>query len=222
MREVDWGALVESLGQSTHATVLAQQQIHDDLGIITPMARIRKHKDSVDVDLGEVSVSRVFVLVFRKYAERRNRRLPLHDIAGCDHILEAVAFGHVPTLFTVAAHDENRLVGLCHFSHGGVATDELARRYCHTELLAQIETALLFSLATALIAPKSESRLVERQGSSAYIGDKDVGHFDAVRVVAIEILHGLLRLRDHMPSFQKDAVDIKGKGIVGDNALYGG
>src|SRR5699024_1001135 len=83
-------------------------------------------------------------------AEGRGGRVGLDDVAGRDHVLEAVALGDVAALLALAADDEDRLVLVGHFPHGRVAADELAGLDVLEELARQVAAALLLGLAAAV------------------------------------------------------------------------
>ena len=145
VREEHWWALVAVLGPGTEVTILGHQEIKNDLLIGSPIARVGKHENSFDLNLGEVACSRVLVFFIGQLAEWSRVLVVLDDISRCDaakslvsaftcfvargnlHILEAVTLSDDAALLALTADDENSLVLLSHLPHGCMPTDELAR-----------------------------------------------------------------------------------------------
>jgi len=148
--EVEGRALVHGLAAGAEAAALGHGEVEHDLDVAGPVARVGEDEDGVDDDVVEVAVARVGVLLVGELAEGRGGRVGLDDVAGRDHVLEAVALGDVAALLALAADDEDRLVLVGHFPHGRVAADELAGLDVLEELARQVAAALLLGLAAAV------------------------------------------------------------------------
>lgn len=219
MREVDRRALVKGLGASADPSILGHENVEDDLLVTRPVPAVSEDEDSLDIDLAEVPIARVSIFLFRQLAERGGILIRLDDVSRRDDILEAVAFRDDAALLTLATDDEDSVVFLSHFSHGRVSADELPWRDFQLQLTAEVETALLFGLPTAIGDENIWSKKQEiSTGSSSlpnsYPPIHGSLHFDSERVVAIQHLHGFDRLGDGLASTDEDAIDIKREGIL--------
>jgi hypothetical protein len=154
MRKEDWRALFESFGTRTKTAVLRHQEIENDLLIGSPISAVGKDKDGFDFSFAEVSGAGMLVFFFSKFAEWGSVLIVFDDVARGYNIFEAVAFGDLTALLALASNDENGVVPLSHFPHGGVAADELAGRNFHLELLAELHASFLLSL-TATVCDKN-------------------------------------------------------------------
>ena len=126
MREEDGRALVKMRRPRSQPAALRHEQVKDDLLVARPVAAVSKDENGLDLDLIEVASARVGPLLSRQLAERRRVRVILDNVAWCHHVAEAVALSHVSTFFTLAAHDEHRVVLLGHLPHRCVPANELA------------------------------------------------------------------------------------------------
>lgn len=100
-----------------------------------PVAGVGEDEDRFDLDFAVVSVSRGGVLFFGQFPERRGVFIVLDDVAGCDYVFEAVAFGHLSAFLAFSAHHEDCSVFLGELAHRRVAADELAGGNFHFELV---------------------------------------------------------------------------------------
>ena len=100
------------------------------------------------------------MLFIRQRSERRSIVSCLDDISGCDNILESVSFGHVSAFLSLATNHQDGVVSLCHFAHGRVATDELARVDFQVELVAEIEASLFLCLSAAVGQENIRTRIL--------------------------------------------------------------
>ena len=114
------------------------------------MSGIGKDKNSFNIQFSEVTLSRIFPLLFRELSEWRCRLIAFYDIAWSDNILETVTLCHLPAFFAFSPNDQDCCVSLSHLLHGCVTTYELSWRYLELKLSAQLQTSLLFSLAAAV------------------------------------------------------------------------
>lgn len=108
--KVQWGTVLERVRYGVDASLLAHQQIHDDLSIIAPMPRVGKDKDGVDIDVIEIAVPRVAVLFIGEGTEGSDGGFPLHDIAGSNDVLETVAFSNGTAFLAFTADYKDRIV----------------------------------------------------------------------------------------------------------------
>ena len=154
--EEDGGAFVEGGGAGAEAAVLGHEQVEDDLLVAGPFAGVGEDEDGFDVEGGEVAGAAGLVFFRGEFAEGGRVHVVFDDVSGGDDVGEAVAFGDVPAFLAFAADDEDGVVLCCHFFHGRVAADELARGDFELELSGQVEAPLLFGFAAA-------------------VGDEDVG-----------------------------------------------
>jgi hypothetical protein len=169
VREEDRRAFVEVLGAGVEHTALGQKQIKNDLLVTSPISAVGEDKDGLDDSGGEVAISRVVPLFFCQLPERCGIRVCLNDVARSDNILETVALSDVSALLALAAHDENGLVLVSHLPHGCVTANELSRRNFDLHLLAELDTAFLFGLATTI--SNENVRTAERQCCSITVYD---------------------------------------------------
>ena len=125
MREEDWRTLFESFGTRTKTAVLRHQEIENDLLIGGLASAVGKDKDGFDFSFAEVSSAGMLVFFFGKLAEWSSVPIAFDDVARSYNIFEVVAFGDLTALLALASNDENSVVPLSHFPHGGVAADKL-------------------------------------------------------------------------------------------------
>ena len=85
-----------------------------------------------------------------EFAEGSRMLIIFDNIARGNYILEAVAFCNFSALLALATYDEHSRVLLSHFSHGGVAADELTGRDFDVKLVGELYAPLLFRLASAV------------------------------------------------------------------------
>lgn len=201
--EVEGRTLVEGLAPCAELATLGHGKVKHDLDVTSPVPRVGKDENSVDDNVGEVTLPRVLVLLGGQLPEGGGGAVVLDDVSGGDNVLEAVTLGDLTTLLTLATDNEDGAVGVSHLAHGSVAADELARLDVALQLAGEIAAALLFGL-------------------TATIGEENVRNLNAVLVLAVENLHGLESLGDGLSASHQDAVDVKGKDKrVGDVGLDG-
>lgn len=148
--EVHRRAFVAGLRSCAEPPLPSHQTVEDDLLVPCPVTAVGKDKDRLDLSLVQIQYAGVLVFFVGQFSER-GRVLPsLDDVAWRDDILESISFGHSAALLALATDDQNRVVVLSHFPHGGVAADELIGGYFKLELATEIKTSFLLGLATAV------------------------------------------------------------------------
>lgn len=148
--EVERRTLVESLGSGAEAATLRHGEVEHDLDVAGPVARVGEDEDGIDDTVGEVTLTRVGMLLSGELAERGSGRVVLDDVARSNNVLEAVTLSNEAALLALTANDEDGAVLLSHLPHGGVAADELARLNVALQLTGEVAASLLFRLTTTV------------------------------------------------------------------------
>ena len=122
-------------------------------------------QDRFNLDVAEIPFDGIGSLIGSQLSERCSMLVVLDDVAWGDHISESIAFSHFSALFTLSANNEDCLVFFHHFTHRGVATNELCRRNLDVELTGEINATFCFCLASS-------------------VGKEDIGNFQSILVFA--------------------------------------
>jgi hypothetical protein len=149
--KVDRWAFVKGLGEGTNIAILGHGQVEHNLDIASPVSAVSKDEDSLDLDLGEVTVSSgVLELICGQLSERSSGGVVLDNVSWSHDILEAVTFSHLATLLTLATNDKDRPILGNHFLHRSMTTDELRRGDFNVKLAGQIDASLGLCFSTTV------------------------------------------------------------------------
>lgn len=177
------------------ATVLAAQQIDDDLHVGSVVAGVGEDKDGLNVDLGEVAGLGRSTLPRGEVSVGGNGLVPCDNVVGDNNVLEAVKLSDFTALETLTTDDKDGAVVLSQRTHGSVRLDELLGRDGVAQDLGQL-------LATSLL------------GLTRAVGQEDVRNLDTKLVVTVEDLESSLALGDQTVTVDEHTVNVKGKGHV--------
>lgn len=194
--EVDGDALSHRvLGHGAKATVLAAENIHDDLHVGRIVSRVGEDHDGLNADLGEVTRTRGGSLLVSEDAVRGNGRVPSDNVIRDDDVAEAILLSNLTASVALATDDKHSAVVLSQSTHGCVGLDELVRVDGVLEDLGQLLAAGRLDLARS-------------------VGEEDVGDLDAELIVSVQDLKSLAALGDETVAVDEHTVNVKGEGHV--------
>ena len=116
--------------------MLRHEEIENDLLIPGPFSAVCEDEYGLDLMFPEVPCSGILQFLVCEFSEGRSVLVVFDDIAGCDHVFEAVAFSYVPALVALASNHEDGSILRCHLFHWRMAADKLPRRDLQLELTA--------------------------------------------------------------------------------------
>ena len=115
-----------------------------------PISTVSEDKDSFDVDLAIVPQPRAFHFVHVQLSERGGSVVIFDNVTRGDDIFEAISLRNKSAFFTFSADDLDCVIFLSQLSHRRVATNKLARRDFHLQLVRQVETSFFFCFPTTI------------------------------------------------------------------------